>query len=167
MTITGNVFSDVQVNVEIKQARGVTVSANTFWEGFSHDLLIEDSSNIVVTGNNFDRNPRYLVNGYDLAEKNGVVIMRTEDSIFSSNIVSGVWRKAAAVDIKDCRRLQISNNSVLDSDGTALRLINTQQSVVMGNLLRDDRPADKRSPAASLEVSGEDNLIGPNQLSRK
>jgi hypothetical protein len=167
VTITGNVFSDVQVNVEIKQARGVTVSANTFWEGFSHDLLIEDSSNIVVTGNNFDRNPRYLVNGYDLAEKNGVVIMRTEDSIFSSNIVSGVWRKAAAVDIKDCRRLQISNNSVLDSDGTALRLINTQQSVVMGNLLRDDRPADKRSPAASLEVSGEDNLIGPNQLSRK
>ncbi len=167
VTIIGNVFSDVQVNVEIKHARGVTISANTFWEGFSHDLLIEDSSNILVTGNNFDRNPRYLVNGYNLAEKNGVVISRTEDSSFSGNIVSGVWKKDAAVDIRECRRLQVTNNSVLDSDGIALRLTNTKQSVVSGNLLRDDRPADKRSPAPSLEVSGDDNLIGPNQLSRK
>ncbi len=167
VTITGNVFSDVQVNVEIKHARGVTISANTFWEGFSHDLLIEDSSNIVVTGNNFDRNPRYLVNGYNLAEKNGVVITRTEDSTFSGNIVSGVWKKDAAVDIRECRRLQVTNNSVLDSDGIALRLTNTKQSVISGNLLRDDRPADKRSHASSLEVSGDDNLIGQNQLSRK
>ena len=167
VTITGNVFSDVQVNVEIKHARGVTISANTFWEGFSHDLLIEDSSNIVVTGNNFDRNPRYLVNGYNLAEKNGVVITRTEDSTFSGNIVSGVWKKDAAVDIRECRRLQVTNNSVLDSDGIALRLTNTKQSVISGNLLRDDRPTDKRSPASSLEVSGDDNLIGQNQLSRK
>ena len=39
VTITGNVFSDVQVNVEIKNARGVTVSANTFWEGFAHLVM--------------------------------------------------------------------------------------------------------------------------------
>ena len=167
ITISGNVFSDVQVNVEIKTARGITLSGNTFWEGFSHDLVVEGCSNIVITGNNFDRNPRYLVNGNDLAEKNGVVITRTEDSSFSNNIVSGVWKKEAAVDITDGVRLQVSNNSVLDSDGFALRLSNARQCVVMGNLLRDDRPADQRSPKASLIVTGEENLIGPNQLSRK
>jgi len=167
ITISGNVFSDVQVNVEIKTARGITLSGNTFWEGFSHDLVVEGCSNIVITGNNFDRNPRYLVNGNDLAEKNGVVITRTEDSSFSNNIVSGVWKKEAAVDITDGLRLQVSNNSVLDSDGFALRLSNARQCVVMGNLLRDDRPADQRSPKASLIVTGEENLIGPNQLSRK
>ena len=160
MTITGNVFSDVQVNVEIKNARGVTVSANTFWEGFAHDILVEDSSNIVISGNNFDRNPRYLVNGNNLAEKNGVVLSRVTDSSFSDNIVSGVHGHEAAVDIVDCSRLRITNNSILDSDGAALRLTRLTRSLITGNLLRDDRPADQRSKSPRLIVTeGSENRI--------
>ena len=162
VTITGNVFSDVQVNVEIKNARGVTVSANTFWEGFTHDILVEDSSNIVISGNNFDRNPRYLVNGNDLAEKNGVVLRRIVDSSFSDNLVSGVHGRDAAVDVTDCSRLRITNNSILDSDGSALRLTRVNRSIVTGNLLRDDRPADRRSKAPLFIVmEGDENRIEP------
>jgi hypothetical protein len=94
VTISANVFSDVQVNIEIRHARGVVITGNTFWEGFQHDLLVEDSENIVVTGNNFDRNPRYLVNGNDNAEKNGLVFLRCADCILSSNVISGVWKNA-------------------------------------------------------------------------
>jgi len=160
VTIVGNVFSDVQVNLEIRQARGVTVSANTFWEGFAHDLLVEDSQNIVVTGNNFDRNPRYLVNGNGLAEKNGVVLRRVADSAFSGNVVVGVHGQEAAVDIEDGTRLRITDNSILDSDGHALRLTRLSRSLVTGNLLRDDRPADKRSLAPLLSVrEGTENRI--------
>ncbi|MGH7959651.1 MAG: hypothetical protein ACREH8_21935 [Opitutaceae bacterium] len=36
-----------------------TFTGNTFWMGFAHDLLVEDSSNVVVGPNNLDRNPRY------------------------------------------------------------------------------------------------------------
>ena len=160
VTIVGNVFSDVQVNLEIRQARGVTVSANTFWEGFAHDLLVEDSQNIVITGNNFDRNPRYLVNGNGLAEKNGVLLRRVADSAFSGNIVVGVHGQEAAVDIEDGTRLRITDNSILDSDGHALRLTRLSRSLVTGNLLRDDRPADKRSLAPLLSVrEGTENRI--------
>ncbi|HRH96913.1 MAG TPA: right-handed parallel beta-helix repeat-containing protein [Prosthecobacter sp.] len=166
VTITANVFSDVQVNVEIRHARGVTVTGNTFWEGFQHDLLVEDSGNIMVTGNNFDRNPRYLVNGFDNAEKNGVVFLRCEDSIFSSNVVSGVWKQRAAVDIESCNRLQISHNSVLDSDGAGIRLENVTRSVVSENLIRDDREAEKRSQEPSLVIiGGKENMIGQNAVS--
>ena len=160
VTIVGNVFSDVQVNLEIRQARGVTVSANTFWEGFAHDLLVEDSRNIVVTGNNFDRNPRYLVNGNGLAEKNGVVLRRVADSAFTGNVVVGVHGKEAAVDLEDCDRLRVTDNSILDSDGHALRLTRLRRSLVTGNLLRDDRPADQRSHAERLAVrEGAENRI--------
>ena len=152
VTITGNVFSDVQVNLEIRQARGVTVSANTFWEGFAHDLLVEDSQNIVITGNNFDRNPRYLVNGNGLAEKNGVLLRRVADSAFSGNIVVGVHGQEAAVDVDYGTRLRITDNSILDSDGHALRLTRLSRSLVTGNLLRDDRPAGLRSLATPLLV---------------
>lgn len=162
VTITGNVFSDVQVNVEIRNARGVTVSANTFWEGFTHDILVEDSSNVAISGNNFDRNPRYLVNGNDLAEKNGVVLRRMADSSFSDNLVCGVRGHEAAVDVTDCSRLRITNNSILDSDGSALRLTRVNRSIVTGNLLRDDRPADQRSKAPLIVVTeGDENRIEP------
>ncbi|MGA0134307.1 MAG: right-handed parallel beta-helix repeat-containing protein [Opitutales bacterium] len=165
VTIVGNVFSDVQVNVEIRQSRGVTVSANTFWEGFDHDLLVEDSQNVVISGNNFDRNPRYLVNGNGLAEKNGVLLRRVNDSAFSGNVVVGVRGREAAVDVEDGARLRITDNSILDSDGHALRLTRLSRSLVSGNLLRDDRPAGGRNPAAPLLVQGgEDNRIesGPS-----
>jgi nitrous oxidase accessory protein NosD len=160
VTITGNVFSDVQVNVEIRHARGVTVSGNTFWEGFAHDLLVEDSANLVISGNNFDRNPRYLVNGNGLAEKNGILLRRVEDSSFSDNLVVGVHGKEAAVDIEDSSRLRITNNSILDSDGHALRLTRVSRSIATGNLLRDDRAADQRSRSPALSVrEGSENRI--------
>ena len=160
VTITGNVFSDVEVNVEIRQARGVTITANTFWEGFAYDLVVEDSSNIMISGNNFDRNPRYIVNGNDLAEKNGVILSRIQDSSFSDNIVLGGHGHEAAVDVVDCSRLRLTNNSILDSDGAALRLTRLSRSLVTGNLLRDDRPADQRSKSPLLVVKeGEANLI--------
>ena len=160
VTITGNVFSDVEVNVEVRQARGVTITANTFWEGFAYDLVVEDSSNIMISGNNFDRNPRYIVNGNDLAEKNGVILSRIQDSSFSDNIVLGGHGHEAAVDVVDCSRLRLTNNSILDSDGAALRLTRLSRSLVTGNLLRDDRPADQRSKSPLLVVKeGEANLI--------
>jgi len=160
VTITGNVFSDVQVNVEIRHARGVTVSGNTFWEGFAHDLLVEDSANLAISGNNFDRNPRYLVNGNGLAEQNGILLRRVEDSSFSDNLVVGVHGKEAAVDIEDSSRLRITNNSILDSDGHALRLTRVSRSVATGNLLRDDRAAEQRSRSPALSVrEGSENRI--------
>ena len=160
VTITGNVFSDVEVNIELRESRGVTLTGNTFWEGFAHDLLVEDSQNIVISGNNFDRNPRYLVNGNGLAEHNGIVLRRLADSAFTGNIVVGVHGKEAAVDVEDSSRLRITDNSILDSDGHALRLTRLKKSLVTGNLLRDDRPADRKSVAPLLMVrEGAENRI--------
>jgi hypothetical protein len=168
VTITANVFSDVQVNVEIQHARGVTLTGNTFWEGFQHDLVVTDSDHIVVTGNNFDRNPRYLVNGNDNAEKNGIVFQRCADTMLSNNVISGVWKQRAAVDIEACDRMQIAHNSVLDSDGTGLRLEQVTKSLVSGNIIRDDREEAVRSKEASLLiVGGKDNVIEQNVLGNK
>ena len=137
VTITGNVFSDIQLNVHITDSRGVTITGNTFWEGFQHDLLIERSSHIVIADNNFDRNPRYAVNGFNNAENNGIVWKEVQDSSFTGNVVAGVTRKRAAVDISDGSRLNIAHNTILDSDGAGLRLENVSRSLVSDNLIRD------------------------------
>ena len=165
ITIGNNIFSDVQVNVDIRNARGVTVTGNTFWEGFQYDLIVQDSTHVVVMANNFDRNPRYQVNGFGNVERNGVVFRDSADSSFIGNLVSGVRLHVAAVEFSNCERMQISNNSVLDSDGAAIRLLNVSRSVFAGNLLRDDRSIQTQ-PVSSLRIEGGgDNLIHANTVS--
>ena len=88
------------------------------------------------------------------------------DSSLTGNVISGVWRQRAAVDVEGGQRLRISDNSILDSDGIGLRLENVSNSLVTGNLIRDDRPAEQRSKGPSLHVVGgngnriEANLLG-------
>lgn len=165
ITITGNVFSDVQVNVEVKDARGVVITGNTFWEGFQHDVLVERSSHVVVSSNNFDRNPRYLVNGFDNAECNGLVFLDCEDSVVTGNVIGGVWKKRAALDLIRCKRMQVCQNSVLDSDGIGLLLEEVSESVVTGNLIRDDREgAVNGKPVSLLQRKSGGNLVQGNLL---
>lgn len=165
VTITGNVFSDVRINIEVKESRGVVITGNTFWEGFDHDLLAENCEHLIISGNNFDRNPRYLVNGFQDAENNGIVLKNCSDSSFIGNIVGGVVRQRAAVDIQGGRRLMISNNSILDSDGAGLLLEAVEQSLISDNLIRDDREDGVKSKEPSLLIiGGNDNQVGANLL---
>ncbi|HYF37669.1 MAG TPA: right-handed parallel beta-helix repeat-containing protein, partial [Prosthecobacter sp.] len=165
VTISANVFSDVRVNIEVQESRGVTITGNTFWEGFEHDLIAEGCEHLVVSDNNFDRNPRYAVNGFENAENNGLVFKNCADTAITGNIIGGVWRHRAAVDVENCSRMMIANNSILDSDGAGLRLEGVKNSLITNNLIRDDREEAKRSKEPSLVViGGEGNQIGANLL---
>jgi hypothetical protein len=168
VTIGNNVLSDVQLNVEIRNSRGVTLTGNTFWMGFEHDLFVEDSGNIVISANNFDRNPRYQVAPHPEAERNGILIHNCVDSTFQGNVVSGVWRKPAAVQIIGGQRLILNSNSILDSDGVGLLLENLRYSVVSGNLVRDDRAESDRRGLHGIQVTGgEGNLLQGNLVREK
>ena len=154
VTIGNNVFSDVQVNIDIQNARGVTITGNTFWEGFQRDLILENSSHIVVTGNNFDRNPRYIVNGFQSAEHNGVSIRNCSEITMNANSISGALQSNAALEVMDSRRIVITNNNILDFDGTGLLLSNVRDSIVSANLIRDDRPSEPTNQSSGLQIEG-------------
>ncbi len=92
VTITGNVLSDVKVNVHLRDCRGVVLTGNTFWMGFTHNLLIEDCSDIILGPNNFDRNPRYNY-GNSLDARNSLVVRNSEDCTLTGLHVTNVWRE--------------------------------------------------------------------------
>ncbi len=163
VTITGNVLSDVQVNIHLQQARGVTITGNTFWMAYQHDLLVEDSSNVVVGANSLDRNPRYNY-GTSQETRGGVVFRRSRDCTVNGLHVNGAWRHPAAVLLEDCDRMNVASCTILDSDGIGLLLQGTSRSRVSGCLIRDDRPT--RADAPSLAVrGGRDNWVLHNLLS--
>ncbi len=168
VTITGNVLSDVQVNIHLQDCRGVVIAGNTLWQGYQHDLLVERCAHVVVGPNNLERNPRY--NYGNTREVNGGVVLRDcEDCTIQGLHVAHVWRQPAGVLVENSRRLHIAGCTILDCDGAGLVLKNVSHSRIAGLLIRDDRPQ-----AASLglvlqggagNVLGSDNLIGrPVQL---
>ena len=155
VTISSNVMSDVRINVHIEHARGVTILGNTFWEGFEHDLLVENSSEIAVTGNVFDRNPRYALWQKD-APKQGLVFSACADCTLSGVHINGVREHAAALHVKDSHRFLITGCSILDSDGIGILLENVRQSRVGMCLIADDR--SKRKFDAVVVKGGEGNV---------
>jgi hypothetical protein len=161
VTITGNVLSDVKTNVHLKDCRGVTLTGNTFWMGFAHDLLIEDCSNIVMAANNFDRNPRYDY-GDSLSAMNRLVIRNSEDCTLTGLHVTNVWRSPAGLLVENCKRMNLTDCTILDCDNTGLLLRNVSDSRVSDCLIRDDRPDAKSIPLAV--VGGEGNMVVSNLL---
>ena len=157
IAIVGNAMSDVKVNIHLDHARGVSITGNTFWEGFEHDLLVEDSQCIVVGPNDYDRNPRYVVNGNWSKDFNGLVLRRCEDCKLSGVLVKGVWHKDAAVFLLDCKRCTVTDCSILDCDGTGLEMKNCQRCRVSDCVVRDDR-----SPTSAVSFKmegGRDNWV--------
>jgi hypothetical protein len=153
VTITGNVLSDVQVNVHLRECRGVILTGNTFWMGYRHNLLVEDCSNIVIGPNIFDRNPRYAY-GNSLEAKNSVVVRRSEDCTLSGLHITNVWKDTAGLRIEDCRRLNVTGCTILDCDGAGLLLENVSDSRVSSCLVRDDRRAANSVPVKVVGGTG-------------
>lgn len=161
VTINGNVISDVQVNVHLRDCRDVVLTGNTFWMGYTHNLLVEDCTHVVAGDNAFDRNPRYAY-GTALQANNGVIFRRCEDCTLNALHLAGVWRDPAALLVEKCKRMNITNCTVLDCDNVGIKLVEVSQSRLSGCLVRDDRP---NATSLSLQVvGGSGNMIVGNLL---
>lgn len=163
ITITGNIFSDVQTNVHLQDCRGATLTGNTFWMGFEHNLLIEDCSNVVVGANNLDRNPRYAY-GVSLQAHNAVVFRNCDDCTIHGLHIAGVWRSDAGMVVRDCRRMNITGCTILDCDAVGLLLQNVRHSRISDCLIRDDRPDSDSVPLKQIDCPEEENLLTGNLL---
>lgn len=150
VTITGNVLSDVKANVHLRDCRGVVLTGNTLWQGYEHNLLVENCSSLVVGANNFDRNPRYNY-GNTQAANNAIVLRDCEDCTLTGLHITNVWRSAAGLVIRNSRRIHATDCSILDCDNLGLLLENVEDSRISDFLVRDDRPG---ASSGSIRTAG-------------
>jgi len=132
MTIGNNVMSDVAVNVHLQYVRGVSLTGNTFWKGFQHNLLVEGSSNIVVGPNLFDRNPDYR----PADSANGIVFRDSRDCTLTGLHLNNVLSQPAAIVLQNCSWCRISDCSILDSPAGGILLENSSSCETSDNLIR-------------------------------
>ena len=159
VTITGNVLSDVMVNIHLRDCRSAAITGNTLWKGYRHNLLIEGCSNVVIGPNCFDRNPRYGPHNGPVAH-NSLIVRNSEDCTLTGLHISNVLLDPAGLLIENCRRINITNCTILDCDNVGLLLKNLSHSRVSGCLIRDDRDAATSVPIKI--IGGKDNMITDN-----
>jgi hypothetical protein len=158
VTIGDNVFSDVRTNIHLDGARGVTIVGNTFWQGYEHNLLVENSLHVVVGANAMERNPLY---GYTSEAKNCVRFVNCQDCTIQGLHLHHVQDSPAGLTLEKCRRIHVTGCTLLDNDRAGLFLAEVTDSRIAGNLIRDDRP---QSSAPIKASGGGGNVIVGNVL---
>lgn len=156
VTITGNVLSDVKVNIHLDGCRGVAISGNTLWQGYQHNLLIQRCHSVVIGSNNLDRNPRYNY-GNTQDANNGVVLEDCEDCSIVGLHLTQVWREPAGMILRGCRRMLVAHCTLLDCEHAGLLLENCERTHVSGCLIDHQDSAQAFTPI--LERGGTNNQI--------
>ncbi len=163
ITIANNVLSDVETNIDIQKARGVSITGNTIWTGYKYNLRIVDSMDVAVGANSFDRNPKYRD---DEKADNAILVSGCDDCTITGLHVTGVHRAPAGVVIENCRRMNVTNCSILDCDTAGLLLKNVSLSRVSDCLIRNDLP-DVKGWQPLIVQGGSGQMIVNNLLGEK
>jgi nitrous oxidase accessory protein NosD len=153
VTIGDNVLSDVQTNIHLAGVRGVTITGNTLWQGYAHNLLVEDSLHVVLGPNMMERNPLYA---YTTEGRDGVVFRRCQDCTIQGLHLHNVSESEAGLLLEKCERMQVTGCTILDCDNVGILAKDCTRSRVHNNLVRDDRLEAKSIPIKVLGGSGND-----------
>lgn len=156
VTIGDNVLSDVQTNIHLVGARGVTMTGNTFWQGYAHNLLVEDSHQVVLGANMMERNPLY---GYTDEGSNKVIFRGCQDCTIQGLHLHHVMQSEAGLTIDKCSRMHISGCTILDCDGSAMLVNEATNSRIADNLVRNDRKDRQPDVPLVKVVGGSGNTI--------
>lgn len=159
LVIADNVINDVQINIDIRKVCSVTILGNNFQTGVQHNLRIEDSQDIVVGPNVFDRSPVYGDRQY---ANNGLLFRNCKDLTLTGLHINGVRRVRAGLILENCHRANVTNCTILDCDNLGLLLSNVTDSRVSDCLIRNDLPGAKSQPPLKV-TGGRGNMIVDNQ----
>ena len=150
VTIASNVLSDVQFNLDLRDVRAGTVTGNTIWQGYDHNLRIVGSKNIVVSSNVFDRNPRYDHGDHALA-KLAVTIRDSHDCIVTGNQLFGTGDIPVAMQLTSCSRIHVNACSIFEYANSGLRLQDCDSCRVTNCMIESSLESAKQGFALRIE----------------
>ncbi len=130
--IADNSMSDVAVNIHLRHARGITITGNTLWQAYEHNLLVEDSSFIVLGANLLDRNPDYRAK-----TKDANVFKDCSDCTLNSLNIRATQEVAAGLIMENCERMNITNCSLRECENGGILLKNVKQSRISDCLITE------------------------------
>lgn len=135
ITLSANVIAHNGGGIDLRDAHGCAVSANTFTINLKDGLRIGPASGrIAVTGNNFANSFIGVTQSKRLGDEDrasGIILEGTTDVTISGNVLAGVRPKALSTGEAASRRIIFANNVVADAESDQAKL---QESLVTDNI---------------------------------
>lgn len=165
--ISGNLIGSQHYNVWLTAARDVTLSGNTIYSGHGRNLLIEQSRNIVASGNCFGHNPDYQ--GNELCT--GIRVVDSVDCVLSGSLIEDcrtgqhtvpkaiAIERQGLVELIRCRRLNLSGLEVLNGTPVGLYLEDCSDTLITGCTVLDVREPQKMEAAIRWRGAGSGNFV--------
>ncbi len=123
VTITGNVISDTENNIDIIHAYDVTVASNTLFAPTSNHLTVKNSERIVVTGNTF--NPRQF------ERPAALIFTDSKDCVISGATIHKAKNTSGAVQLNNCSGFVL--NALNLTDNVAGIVLNKTSDTTISN----------------------------------
>lgn len=134
-TVSANVIAHNGAGVDLRDAHGCTVSANTFTIMRENAIRVgPDSGRITITGNNFSNS---FVGGDTIKRKKndlaaaGVTLESTSDLVISGNVFASVQPKAIETRGTPSRRILFGNNLLRDVTSDHSNLVDSLDSATL------------------------------------
>lgn len=121
VTISGNVLSDTELNIDLHTCTDITLTGNNFFAPNPDNLHVTGSKRVIVNGNTF--NPR------EFDRPGRIVFDQCQDCILSNNTLRALNAEDGAVIVKNSLRLSLTDN-ILTESSSGLLLENSKDIVV-------------------------------------
>jgi hypothetical protein len=166
-TISGNLIGSQHYNVWLTAARDVTITGNTIYSGHGRNLLVEQSRNIVASGNCFGHNPDYQ--GNELCT--GIRVVESVDCVLSDSLIEDcrtgqhtvpkaiAIERQGLIELLRCRRLNLSGLEVLNGTPVGLYLEDCSDTLITGSTVLDVREPKQMGAAIRWTGAGSGNFI--------
>ena len=151
--ITGNHISNQEVNVHLKNCRGIVLSGNSLALSNRRNVLIEGSRHIVVGPHALDHNPDYkkmgdVVDGVSLRDCDGCSLT----GVLVEGAVAGSEKKGGAIEVLGCRETTLSGCQVFEPRWRGIVIADSRNTRVTGCTVMDR--TGKPTLLVGVEVSG-------------
>ncbi|CAN5874932.1 right-handed parallel beta-helix repeat-containing protein [soil metagenome] len=160
-TIVGNVLQDQQINLWLRNCRGVNVSGNSFASAYERSMVLERCRHVAVGPNTFDHNPDY---GGDRID--GITVRQSSGCTFTGLIVegsrAGTEESGAAFEVDDSDTLSIVGCQVLEPSVRGIELVNVRNCRISDCTVLDRRAEPTMKEAIRLTGPGRGNLVTNN-----
>jgi parallel beta-helix repeat protein len=151
--VTGNHISNQEVNVHLKNCRGVVLSGNSLALSRRRNVLIEGSRHVVVGPHSLDHNPDYknmgdVVDGIALRDCDGCSLT----GVLAEGAVGGDEKAGGAIELIDCRETTVSGCQVFEPRWRGVYVAGCRNTRISGCTVMD-RGA-KPAMLVGVEVAG-------------
>jgi len=154
ISISGNHISNHTLNIHLERAKGISITGNTFIRGYDRHMIIDNCSNIIISGNVFDHNTDYFTKG--LVAPGGITVLKSGNIIFTDNILDGVNYGSAetggALMLKECSDISVRGCQIINPEFRGIEVVNCSNLKISDCLVNEKESFSRM--LAGIEISG-------------